>query len=159
METDHKETIAQTYEKRTIEETVITEIVGITVEIGDLQTGSKARAQGETTTRETVAEAETVEETDITKITETGIADKEASALTITIQDRQGTQEIGRQAEADTRTEHQVGIDSRTETDTEAMTEMTKDAILGTNLKADRIAEVDQVAARIIGNQKNVTQE
>jgi hypothetical protein len=39
------------------------------------------------------------------------------------------------------------------------MTEMTKDAISGTNLKADRIAEVDQVAARIIGNQKNATQE
>ena len=115
METNHKGTTAQIDEKRTIEETAITEIVVITVEIGDLQTGSKARAQGETTTRETVAEAETVEETDITKTIQTGIVDKEALARIITIQDRQGTQEIGRQAEADTRTEHKAETDFRTE--------------------------------------------
>ena len=159
METDHIGITAQIEEKKMTEETVITETVEITVEIGDFQTANKAKAQGETTTRETVVETEKVEETDLTKTLKTEIVDKEALALTITIQDRQGTQEIGRQVEEGTRIELKAETDSRTGIDTEVTTDKTREETLGTNLKADRIAEVDQVAARIIGNQKNVTQE
>jgi len=157
--TDHIGTTAQIEEKKMTEETAITETVEITVEIGDIQTDNKARAQGETTTKETVVETETVEETDLTTITTTGIIDKEALALTITIQDRQGTQEIGRQAEEDTRIELKAETDYRIGIDTEVTTDKTNDVTLGTNHRVDRTAEVDQVADHIIGNQKNATQE
>jgi len=69
-------------------EIVITEKVEIIVEIENLTTGNKVRAQGEITTREIAVETETVEEIDLTETKKAVVVDKEASAQTITIQDR-----------------------------------------------------------------------